>query len=327
LQTYHSNMARRRVLSLQRNGRILRQGNLSKEVKIFHYLTEDTFDAYLMQIITNKQKFIGQLMSGDNSVRSCEDLDGRAMNYAEMQALCSGDPKIKEKIQGEIRLQELRSLESGFNKRKYQYQATISSVPLQIEGAEKNLARAKIDAEKRPPEEFSMIIKGKVYTEHKEANEAIYAEILRNKFNNGTQEIIGEYGGYEIALQNSYGNTMKLVLKGELDYYTDAGELSTSQNWQRLHNLAENCAIIRTKGLQNNINELQENLRIAENKVGSEFEFADELKTLRTTLAELDQYFATKDDVMADEVDLEVMAVNDAVKIFMQDDEDLGKKR
>ena len=168
----------------QRNGRIIRQGNTFGKVGVYNYVTENTFDAYLMNIIVTKQRFISQLMSGNATARSCEDVDEAVLNYSEMQALASGDDRIKEKIELDGDVARLRLLESEHYNAQYRLDNTISDCQKLIKSFTANVEAAKTDIEfaaahKPNGDEFKIEIGGRVYTERKAAGEAIQKAAIK----------------------------------------------------------------------------------------------------------------------------------------------------
>lgn len=199
-------MARRWVLSLQREGRILRQGNQFKSVKIFKYVTEGTFDAYNWGLIENKQKFIGQLMSGKNPSRSCEDVDEAALSYAEVKALASGDPRIMEKTELDGQVTKLKLLKANHESQRYALEDNlIKFYPQAIKREQETIADLETDIRHleahTPPdkEHFSMTVMGTTYTEKKEAGQAIIAAFESLKDLSDKVEL-GEYRGFPMTL-------------------------------------------------------------------------------------------------------------------------------
>lgn len=164
----------------QQEGRILRQGNQNKKVKIFRYVTENTFDAYMWQILENKQKFISQIMTSKSPVRACEDVDDTALSYAEIKALATGNPYIKEKMDLDIQVSKLKLLKANHTSQKYKLETDIAkNYPMQIAAQKERLAGLRSDAEAVRPifenEDFSMIISNKTFTDKKEAGTALLA--------------------------------------------------------------------------------------------------------------------------------------------------------
>ncbi|MBQ8697647.1 MAG: helicase, partial [Schwartzia sp.] len=203
---YHLDCPWRPADLQQREGRIIRQGNENPEVEIFTYVTENTFDSYLYQLVEGKQKFIGQIMTSKSPVRSAEDIDETALSYAEIKALCTGNPHIKEKMDLDIDVQRLKLMKSSYLSQKYALEdAIVKSFPQQIsaleqriEGYTADMARA---AENTHPNDdgFSpMVIEGKTYTEKKAAGSAI----LEACHNMASPDPIplGSYRGFEMEL-------------------------------------------------------------------------------------------------------------------------------
>ena len=188
----------------QRLGRIVRQGNSFPTVKIFNYVTEGTFDAYMLNLIVTKQKFISQLMSGKTPARTCEDVDEMVLNYSEMQAIASGDPRIKEKIQLDTDVSRLRLLESEHLNKKYQLEDRVTFCQAQISIAKKQLDLAKADkkfAEKNalPDGEFKIVINGTTFTERKDAGAELRKAQMRFLSTKKSEEM-GEYCGFKMSL-------------------------------------------------------------------------------------------------------------------------------
>lgn len=190
----------------QREGRILRQGNQFKSVKIFKYVTEGTFDAYNWGLIENKQKFIGQLMSGKNPSRSCEDVDEAALSYAEVKALASGDPRIMEKTELDGQVTKLKLLKANHESQRYALEDNlIKFYPQAIKREQETIADLETDIRHleahTPPdkEHFSMTVMGTTYTEKKEAGQAIIAAFESLKDLSDKVEL-GEYRGFPMTL-------------------------------------------------------------------------------------------------------------------------------
>ncbi len=198
----------------QRQGRIVRQGNTFPTVKIYNYVTEGTFDAYMLDLIVTKQKFISQVMSGKTHARICEDVDESVLNYSEMQAIATGDPRIKEKIELDVEVSRLKLLESEYNKKRYEFDDMETRFKAGLSIAKNKLALALDDkafAEKNvlPEGEFKIELNGKIYTERKDAGKELRASMMR--FLKDKQAItIGEYRGFTISLNwgmVSYGQS------------------------------------------------------------------------------------------------------------------------
>ena len=188
----------------QQEGRILRQGNRNKQVKIYRYVTENTFDSYMWQILENKQKFISQIMTSKSPVRACDDVDDTALSYAEIKALATGNPYIKEKMDLDIQVSKLKLLKANHTSQIYSLESDIARrYPREITAAKGQIEALKTDMEAAKPllaqdkDHFSMEISGKVYTERKEAGAAII-EACKALKAAGTEGRIGSYGAFEL---------------------------------------------------------------------------------------------------------------------------------
>jgi len=226
----------------QQEGRILRQGNTNPKVKIFRYVTEGTFDAYSWQLIENKQKFIGQIMTSKSPVRSCEDIDDAALTYAEVKALATGNPYIKEKMDLDIQVSKLKLMKANHTSQKYRleddiaqrYPKQISALKEKIEGLKADIAdyNARKPADK---ELFTMMVAGKVYEDRKEAGEAIIGMCKEMKTAN-VPVSIGEYLGMKMAATfDSFSRKFTLALKGNLSHTIEVGS-DPSGNITRINN-------------------------------------------------------------------------------------------
>ena len=226
----------------QQEGRILRQGNKNPKVKIFRYVTEGTFDAYSWQLIENKQKFIGQIMTSKSPVRSCEDIDDAALTYAEVKALATGNPYIKEKMDLDIQVSKLKLMKANHTSQKYRLEDDIAKrYPQQISALKERIAGLKADIadyNARKPadkEEFKMTVAGKVYEDRKEAGEAIIGMCREMKTVNAPVSI-GEYLGMKMAASfDSFTRKFTLTLKGNLSHSIEVGS-DPSGNITRINN-------------------------------------------------------------------------------------------
>ena len=228
----------------QREGRILRQGNDFKKVKIFKYVTEGTFDAYNWGLIENKQKFIGQLMSGKNPSRSCEDVDEAALSYAEVKALASGDPRIMEKTELDGQVTKLKLLKANHENQRYALEdKLIKFYPQAIKREQELIAALEADIkhlEAHTPadkEHFSMTVLGQTYTERKEAGQAIIHAIDRLKDLSDKVEL-GEYRGFPMTLwvsDSGFSQKLQITLKYELSHSLEPGS-DPSGNITRIDN-------------------------------------------------------------------------------------------
>ena len=229
----------------QQEGRILRQGNTNPKVKIFRYVTEGTFDAYSWQLIENKQKFIGQIMTSKSPVRSCEDIDDAALTYAEVKALATGNPYIKEKMDLDIQVSKLKLMKANHTSQKYRleddiaqrYPKQISALKEKIEGLKADISdyNARKPADK---ELFTMTVAGKTYEDRKEAGEAIIGMCKEMKTAN-VPVGIGEYLGMKMAATfDSFSRKFTLALKGNLSHTIEVGS-DPSGNITRINNALE----------------------------------------------------------------------------------------
>ena len=190
----------------QRNGRIIRQGNMNKEVKVFNYVTEGTFDAYLWQTLENKQRFISQIMTSKSPVRSCEDVDEQALSYAEIKALCAGNPLIKEKMDLDVQVAKLKVLKADHQSQKFRLQdKLLTKFPADIQETNAYIAGVKADAQlaaahPQVQEGFcGMTIKGVTYNEKKTAGERLV--LACSELPNAEEKVIGSYRGFELSLR------------------------------------------------------------------------------------------------------------------------------
>ncbi|GFI08078.1 hypothetical protein IMSAGC007_00522 [Lachnospiraceae bacterium] len=214
----------------QQEGRILRQGNLNPKVKIFRYVTEGTFDSYSWQLIENKQKFIGQIMTSKSPVRSCEDVDEAALTYAEVKALATGNPYIKEKMDLDIQVSKLKLMKGNHTSQKYKledniakhYPQQIAILKERISGMEADIqtAKANLPADK---EQFLMKVGDKFYTDKKEAGAAL-VEMCKEMKTVNVPATIGEYAGFKMAVSfDSFNHKFVMNLKGQLSHNLEVG--------------------------------------------------------------------------------------------------------
>ena len=215
----------------QQEGRILRQGNRNKQVKIYRYVTENTFDSYMWQILENKQKFISQIMTSKSPVRACDDVDDTALSYAEIKALATGNPYIKEKMDLDIQVSKLKLLKANHTSQIYSLESDIARrYPREITAAKGQIEALKTDMEAAKPllaqdkDHFSMEISGKVYTERKEAGAAII-EACKALKAAGTEGRIGSYGAFELHSRfDNFDKVFRLSIKGAWNYSMEVGK-------------------------------------------------------------------------------------------------------
>ncbi len=294
----------------QRNGRIIRQGNEFDKVGVYNYVTENTFDAYLMNIIVTKQRFISQLMSGNATARSCEDVDEAVLNYSEMQALASGDERIKEKIELDGDVARLRLLESEHYNSQYRLEDTIKNSEKWINNFTVNIEAAKTDiafaAEHKPQnDEFNIEIGGKVYTERKAAGEAIQKVAIKAMAEVGgdLHKPIGTFCGFQLAIEkihNGFTVCAGLSLRNKLTYTTDMDITGDIGNITRLENLVNDGIGKKLANLENKLAIAKSDLQAALENKGKPFEHADELtqKTERLNQLNLELEVGKSDEVI-----------------------------
>ena len=215
----------------QQEGRILRQGNRNKQVKIYRYVTENTFDSYMWQILENKQKFISQIMTSKSPVRACDDVDDTALSYAEIKALATGNPYIKEKMDLDIQVSKLKLLKANHTSQIYSLESDIARrYPREIAAAKGQIEALQIDMDAAKPllaqdkDHFSMEISGKVYSERKEAGAAII-EACKALKAAGTEGRIGSYGTFELHSRfDNFDKVFRLSIKGAWNYSMEVGK-------------------------------------------------------------------------------------------------------
>lgn len=284
----------------QRNGRIIRQGNEFDKVGVYNYVTENTFDAYLMNIIVTKQRFISQLMSGNATARSCEDVDEAVLNYSEMQALATGDERIKEKIELDGDVARLRLLESEHYNAQYRLDDTISHCEKMIRNYSVNIESAKCDIEfaaahKLGEDEFRAEIGGKTYTERKPAGEAIQKAAIKFMSEANSPSLrkpIGSFCGFELAIEkihNGFTVGTGISLHRELTYTTDMDITGDIGNFTRLENLFSKGFDRRLSELEEKLTRTQTDLQEALAAKGKPFEHAEELAAKSARLEQLNR--------------------------------------
>ena len=214
----------------QQEGRILRQGNLNSKVKIFRYVTENTFDAYSWQVIENKQKFISQIMTSKSPVRSCEDVDEAALTYAEVKALATGNPYIKQKMDLDVQVSKLKLMKANHTSQIYRlednitqhYPQQIATLKERIDGlkADIHIAKANLSADK---EQFLMKVGDKVYTDKKEAGTAL-VEMCKELKSAHAPATVGAYAGFKMSVSfDSFNHKFMMNLKGQLSHNLEIG--------------------------------------------------------------------------------------------------------
>ena len=275
----------------QRNGRIIRQGNQNKQVYVYNYVTESTFDAYLYQTLENKQKFISQIMTSKSPMRSCDDIDEQALSYAEIKALCAGDPRIREKMDLDVQVAKLKVLRGDFQNQKYRLEdKLLKTFPEEIQKQKARIAALKNDSEiatihPQDKENFcGMTIKGMVYDDKKAAGERLL--LARQEMPNADMMLLGTYRGFELNIRfDSFKNEHQAVLRAELSYPVSLGD-DVRGNITRLDNAIDNFAD-RIADAENALQNLEQQKQAAEIEVAKPFAQEEELAEKSARLAEL----------------------------------------
>lgn len=276
----------------QRNGRIIRQGNMNKEVQVYQYVTEGTFDAYLYQTLENKQKFISQIMTSKSPVRSCDDVDEQVLSYAEIKALCAGNPLIKEKMDLDIDVARLKVLKADHQSQQYRMEdKLLKYYPAEIEKTKEYIKGYMEDIETVKDNPLSlegfvgMTIHDKNIMDKELAGEAILAAC--KNFKDNEKEILGSYRGFKMELTlDIFQRNFEIILKGKMSYYVTLGT-DARGNITRLDNALaniENQLEKENKELENLINQ-QEATKL---ELGKPFPHEEELRQKNSRLAELD---------------------------------------
>lgn len=298
---HHLDVGWRPADMTQRNGRIIRQGNQNKEVQVYQYVTEGTFDAYLYQTLENKQKFISQIMTSKSPVRSCDDVDEQALSYAEIKALCAGNPLIKEKMDLDIEVARLKVLKADHQSQQYRMEdKLLKYFPAQIEqytgyirGFETDLKM--VEAHPQIPEGFCGIdIKDRHYTDKQEAGEAILAVCNEAKTTEPT--FIGSYRGFQMELSfDSFRQEFDVVLKGAMSHRVSLGTDGRG-NLIRLDNAIAGIPERMVKA-EEQLTNLHNQREAAKAELGKPFPQEAELIAKSHRLAELDAALNMEDTV------------------------------
>ena len=275
----------------QRNGRIIRQGNMNKEVKVFNYVTEGTFDSYLFQTLENKQRFISQIMTSKSPVRSCEDVDEQALSYAEIKALCAGNPLIKEKMDLDVQVAKLKVLKADHQSQKFRLEdKLLTKFPADIRETNAYIAGVKADAQlaaahPQGREEFcGMTIKGVTYDEKKTAGERLV--LACSELPNADEKVIGSYRGFELSLRfDTFRSEYQALLKRQRKYTVPLGT-DPLGNIIRLDNSLNNFPE-RITAAENELDTLHQQQAAAQIEVEKPFPQEEELAEKSARLAEL----------------------------------------
>ena len=294
----------------QQEGRILRQGNQNDKVKIFRYVTENTFDAYMWQILENKQKFISQIMTSKSPVRACEDVDDTALSYAEIKALATGNPYIKEKMDLDVQVSKLKLLKASHTSQIYRLESHIAkNFPVQISALKERIAGMQVDSQVvksvdlQDNDTFAMTVGNVLYEDKKEAGEALIAACAGLK-TVSTGGKVGEYHGFTLsASYNMFSNAFELTVKGKCSYKLEIGKDPVG-NMQRIHNTLSSIDRKLTESEQK-LETVQQQLATAQEEVKKPFPKEAELNEKMERLSELNALLNMdekgNETIMADE--------------------------
>ena len=298
----------------QQEGRILRQGNQNKKVKIFRYVTENTFDAYMWQILENKQKFISQIMTSKSPVRACEDVDDTALSYAEIKALATGNPYIKEKMDLDIQVSKLKLLKANHTSQKYKLETDIAkNYPMQIAAQKERLAGLRSDAEAVRPifenEDFFMIVSNKTFTDKKEAGTALLAACEGLKAIH-TEGKIGTFHDFSLYSKfDAFNQRYIMTIKRKCSYLIEMGK-DILGNLQRISNALGGIEK-KMEETEQKLETLQKQLETAQEEAAKPFPKEKELQEKMERLAELNSLLNMDEKEMPQDQEKEVDQVAD----------------
>lgn len=319
---HHLDVGWRPADMTQRNGRIIRQGNRNKEVQVYQYVTEGTFDAYLYQTLENKQKFISQIMTSKSPVRSCDDVDEQALSYAEIKALCAGDPQIKEKMDLDVDVARLKVLKADHQSQQYRLEDKLMKYfPAEIEKTQGFIKGFQSDiravaAHPLPEEGFcGMEVNGTRFTEKAEAGEAILAVC---KANQSLEPVpLGSYRGFKMELTfDSFQKEYQVLLKGEMTHRVPIGT-SAKGDTLRLDNALAGIPA-RLEKAEQQLDSLRSQQEAAQAELGKPFPQEAELAEKSARLAELDALL-NMDDRGKDDPDREKTTEKPSVLAELRD--------
>ena len=313
----------------QRNGRMVRQGNMNKEVSIFIYITEATFDAYSYQLVENKQKFISQIMTSKSPARSCEDLDEAALSYAEVKALAAGNPMIKEKMDLDIQVARLRTLKAAYNSQHYRLEDAVTGIFLReirgtecrIQAFEKDMQTAKDSQsyDKDGKLVFSIELDGTSYDKREDAGKALLG-LVGAAVRADHPVLVGHYAGFEVTV--AYVPLSKVFvahLVGQATHTTELGS-DAAGNMVRLQNVVA-ALPQEVSGLRNNLQQLRVQLDSANEELQQPFLQEHELNDKSARLAELDALLNVGNDAPVLEGEAEVVNEDDSVRTPREENE------
>lgn len=313
----------------QRNGRMLRQGNMNKEVSIFIYITEATFDAYSYQLVENKQKFISQIMTSKSPARSCEDLDEAALSYAEVKALAAGNPMIKEKMDLDIQVARLRTLKAAYNSQHYRLEDAVTGIFLReirgtecrIQAFEKDMQTAKDSQsyDKDGKLVFSIELDGTSYDKREDAGKALLG-LVGAAVRANHPVLVGHYAGFEVTVAYVPLSKVFVVhLVGQATHTTELGS-DAAGNMVRLQNVVA-ALPQEVSGLRNNLQQLRVQLDSAKEELQQPFLQEQELNDKSARLAELDALLNVGNDAPVLEGEAEVVNEDDSVRTPREENE------
>ena len=313
----------------QRNGRMVRQGNMNKEVSIFIYITEATFDAYSYQLVENKQKFISQIMTSKSPARSCEDLDEAALSYAEVKALAAGNPMIKEKMDLDIQVARLRTLKAAYNSQHYRLEDAVTGIFLReirgtecrIQAFEKDMQTAKDSQsyDKDGKLVFSIELDGTSYDKREDAGKALLG-LVGTAVRADHPVLVGHYAGFEVTV--AYVPLSKVFvahLVGQATHTTELGS-DAAGNMVRLQNVVA-ALPQEVSGLRNNLQQLRVQLDSTKEELQQPFLQEQELTDKSARLAELDALLNVGNDAPVLEGEAEVVNEDDSVRTPREENE------
>lgn len=313
----------------QRNGRMVRQGNMNKEVSIFIYITEATFDAYSYQLVENKQKFISQIMTSKSPARSCEDLDEAALSYAEVKALAAGNPMIKEKMDLDIQVARLRTLKAAYNSQHYRLEDAVTGIFLReirgtecrIQAFEKDMQTAKDSQsyDKDGKLVFSIELDGTSYDKREDAGKALLG-LVGAAVRADHHVLVGHYAGFEVTV--AYVPLSKVFvahLVGQATHTTELGS-DAAGNMVRLQNVVA-ALPQEVSGLRNSLQQLRVQLDSAKEELQQPFLQEQELNDKSARLAELDALLNVGNDAPVLEGEAEVVNEDDSVRTPREENE------
>lgn len=311
----------------QQEGRILRQGNQNEKVKIFRYVTEGTFDSYSWQLIENKQKFIGQIMTSKAPVRSCDDIDEAALSYAEVKALATGNPHIKEKMDLDIQVSRLKLMKANHMSQKYRLEDNITRIyPQQIAFLEERIQGFQHDIgqynknSSSNDQHFYMNVDGQIYSEKKEAGLAIIDMCKKLNGINSTSDI-GDYLGFTLNLTfDSFNNKFLLNLKGYMSHRMEVGSDPLGTITRINHLLAAMPSKLQEANMK--LENVKVQLETAKVEVTKEFPQEAELAQKQERLSELN-VLLNMDQNESDALALEVEEAEDSTPNHMESKNDV----